>query len=210
MDQRLFGKEWKVLIGFNFDIQTNVSNFHCNHLFQFSIHYFMFNPFELIYFQLISNESWLQPASSHQNILSHHSFFKTAGGEKKTKHLCIHLPVYLELHSNPVVSRGPVLHACLCSCSHCFIYVRIWLARSSMRNKSYHVPQVSYYRSAERWMFAMPASNEKRCCDLLKSRGAPAQSDGSFEELEEVTKGRFCIRLIKVTWIIRQHWLAGS
>lgn len=44
----------------------------------------------------------------------------------------------------------------------------------------------------------------------LKSRDAPAQSDGSFEELEEVTKGRFCIRLIKVTWIIRQHRLAGS
>lgn len=55
---------------FNFDIQTDVSNFHCNHLFQFSIPYFMFNPFEFIYFQLISNESWLQPASSHQNILS--------------------------------------------------------------------------------------------------------------------------------------------
>lgn len=47
--------------------------------------------------------------------------------------------------------------------------------------------------------------NKKRRCDLLKSRDAPAQSDGSFEELEEVTKGRFCIRLIKVTWIIRQH-----
>lgn len=125
-------------------------------LFQFSMHYFMFNPLKSIFFQLIRNESWPQPASPHQNIPPRHSFFKTPGGEKK-KHLCIHLPVYLELHSNPVVSPGPVLHACLCSCSHCFIYVPTWLARSSVRNKSYHVPQVSYYRSAERWMFTMPA-----------------------------------------------------
>lgn len=59
----------------------------------------------------------------HRNIFSHYSFARHQREEKL--HLCIHLPVYLELHSNPVVSPGPVLHVCLCSCSLCFIYVGI-------------------------------------------------------------------------------------